>query len=131
LPEYFESQQIHIAGLVTASYSGEDYSHHLAKSSLGTWLKEQGIPAVYGIDTRALTKRIRVEGSMLGRMLLQKEIKSNGTSNGINGHTNHTPSKYTRQDFDTVDWVNPNEKNLVAEGKLRALARNKLVLISG
>ncbi|KAH8681333.1 hypothetical protein BX600DRAFT_407402 [Xylariales sp. PMI_506] len=116
LPEYFESHQIHIAGLVTASYSGEDYSHHLAKSSLGTWLKEQGIPAMYSVDTRALTKRIRVEGSMLGRMLLPKQSQSNG----VNGTATASVKKYTRQDFETIDWVNPNEKNLVAEVSIKA-----------
>ena len=89
LPSYFESREIHIAGLITASYSGEDYSHYLAKSSLGTWLKEQGVPAIYGVDTRALTKKIRTQGSMLGRLLLQ------GGSQ---------------------EWVDPNAKNLVAEG---------------
>src|SRR5271170_1470791 len=82
LPAHFEASQIHIAGLITASYSGEDFSHHLATSSLGTWLKEQGIPAIYGVDTRALTKRIRQEGSMLGRMLLQKKDLANGYPNG-------------------------------------------------
>src|ERR1700729_2845285 len=45
LPKHFESSEIHIAGLVTASYSGEDYSHYLAQSSLGSWLKENGVPA--------------------------------------------------------------------------------------
>jgi carbamoyl-phosphate synthase / aspartate carbamoyltransferase len=112
LPEHFESNQIHIAGLVVASYAGETYSHHLATSSLGVWLKEQGVPAIYGVDTRALTKRIRVEGSMLGRMLLQKS----DAPNGVNGTTSHSKS-FTRDDFETIDWVNPNEKNLVAEGK--------------
>ncbi len=118
LPAHFESSQIHIAGLVTASYSGEDYSHYLAQSSLGTWLKEQGIPAVYGVDTRALTKRIRREGSMLGRMLLQKRSLANGTTNvQINGGTTLNPAKEWRPSFDMVDWVNPNAKNLVAEGE--------------
>ena len=70
-PKYFESSEIHVAGLVTASYSGEDYSHYLAQSSLGTWLKENGVPAMCGVDTRALTKRIRQHGSMLGRLLHQ------------------------------------------------------------
>ncbi|KAK6081060.1 bifunctional pyrimidine biosynthesis protein (carbamoyl-phosphate synthase) [Seiridium cupressi] len=118
LPEYFEANQIHIAGLVTASYSGEDYSHHLATSSLGTWLKEQGIPAIYGVDTRALTKRIRVEGSMLGRMLLQKGGKANGTTNGVNGTSSHIRN-LERGDFETIEWVNPNEKNLVAEVSIK------------
>src|SRR5579871_1354728 len=63
LPKYFESSEIHIAGLVTASYSGEDYSHYLAQSSLGSWLKENGVPAMCGVDTRSLTKRIREQGS--------------------------------------------------------------------
>ncbi len=120
LPAHFESSRIHISGLVTASYSGEDYSNFLAESSLGTWLKEQGIPAMYGVDTRALTKRIRQEGSMLGRMALQKKSLTNGTTvNGlINGLPPATPSTGEwRSYFETVEWLNPNELNLVAEGE--------------
>lgn len=113
LPAHFESSQIHIAGLVASSYAGEDYSHFLAQSSLGTWLKEQGVPAIYGVDTRALTKRLRSQGSTLGRLLLQKKTIANGTTNG---HVNGVAS-FSVDDFQTVDWVNPNEKNLVAEGE--------------
>jgi carbamoyl-phosphate synthase/aspartate carbamoyltransferase len=117
LPAHFEASQIHIAGLITASYSGEDFSHFLATSSLGTWLKEQGVPAIYGVDTRALTKRIREEGSMLGRMLLQKSL-SNGQANGLpNGNSAITSSSNWRQAFEEIPWVNPNEMNLVADGK--------------
>jgi carbamoyl-phosphate synthase/aspartate carbamoyltransferase len=116
LPAHFESSQIHIAGLVTASYSGEDFSHFLATSSLGTWLKEQGIPAMYGVDTRALTKRIREEGSMLGRMLVQKEL-TNGHAKGLtNGASASTPSGDWKAGFEMIDWVNPNARNLVADG---------------
>ncbi|KAK5013216.1 Carbamoyl-phosphate synthase, partial [Cryomyces antarcticus] len=96
LPAHFEAATIHVAGLIVASYSGEDYSHHLATSSLGTWLQEQGVPAIHGVDTRALTKRIREKGSMLGRLLLSKPSSwnarqltnghdtTNGTANGLN-----------------------------------------------
>lgn len=117
LPAHFESSQIHIAGLVTASYSGEDFSHFLATSSLGTWLKEQGVPAMYGVDTRALTKRIREEGSMLGRMLIQKQALTNGLSNGLTNGTSAITSKSWRSSFETIDWVNPNAQNLVADGE--------------
>jgi carbamoyl-phosphate synthase/aspartate carbamoyltransferase len=118
LPAHFESSQIHIAGLVTASYAGEDFSHYLATSSLGTWLEEQGVPAIYGVDTRALTKRIRTEGSMLGRMLLQKENLANGVSNGVSlDATVLKSSKSWRSHFENIDWVDPNEKNLVADGE--------------
>lgn len=117
LPAHFESSQIHIAGLITASYSGEDFSHFLATSSLGTWLKEQGIPAIYGVDTRALTKRIREEGSMLGRMLVQKPL-ANGHTNGLTNRANAlTSPKDWRSAFETIAWLNPNTQNLVADGE--------------
>jgi carbamoyl-phosphate synthase/aspartate carbamoyltransferase len=111
LPAYFESNEIHIAGLIVASYSGEDYSHYLAESSLGSWLKEQGVPAIYGIDTRALTKKIREQGSMLGKMLLEK----------TEAELPEKASGSWRDRFESVDWVNPNAKNLVADGKLSSL----------
>ena len=81
IPAHFEAAEIHIAGLIVASYAGEEYSHHLARSSLGSWLKEQNVPAICGVDTRALTKRIREKGSMLGRLLMQTGTQR--VSNGV------------------------------------------------
>jgi carbamoyl-phosphate synthase/aspartate carbamoyltransferase len=117
LPAHFEASQIHIAGLITASYAGEDYSHFLATSSLGTWLKEQGVPAIYGVDTRALTKRIREEGSMLGRMLLQKQDLTNGLADGANKNKSVLSSQDWRSYFEAIEWEDPNKKNLVADGE--------------
>ena len=111
LPAHFEADQIHISGLVVASYSGEDYSHHLATSSLGTWLKEQSIPAMYGVDTRALTKRIRKEGSMLGKMVIEAKHDSKGMVNGHFGRNEHAKIPT----FENVEWDDPNTKNLVAD----------------
>ncbi|KAK2751157.1 hypothetical protein FQN57_000234 [Myotisia sp. PD_48] len=111
LPQYFESKQIHVAGLVVASYCGEAFSHFLAESSLGTWLKEQDIPAMYGVDTRALTKRIRVKGSMLGRMLLQVPEP---VSNGANGDA----AEVWKTTYEQIEWVDPNKRNLVDEGEI-------------
>ncbi|KAL6719388.1 Carbamoyl-phosphate synthase [Lecanora helva] len=114
LPAHFESSQIHISGLIVASYSGEDYSHHLATSSLGAWLKEQSVPAMYGVDTRALTKRIRQEGSMLGRILMET-----GHEKGmVNGHAG-SKSATTQTLYDQVDWMDPNSRNLVADVSTR------------
>ncbi|MDZ4227334.1 MAG: glutamine-hydrolyzing carbamoyl-phosphate synthase small subunit, partial [Patescibacteria group bacterium] len=67
IPVPFESDRIQVAGLVVAEYS-EHYSHHDAKRSLGEWLKESGVPALTGVDTRALTKRLRERGVMLGAL---------------------------------------------------------------
>ena len=107
LPKYFESNKIHIAGLVVAHYT-EEFSHWLAKSSLGQWLKEQNIPAIYGVDTRALTKRLREKGSTLGRFALQKpSLKSDDIIADKSGNW--------KQFFDVPEFDDPNVKNLVAK----------------
>jgi len=64
----FESEKIHVRGLIISSYS-EEYSHCHAVRSLGDWLKEQKIPGIYGVDTREITKILREEGSMTGVIL--------------------------------------------------------------
>ena len=119
LPEHFESNRIHVAGLVVASYAGEKFSHYLATSSLGTWLREQGITAMYGVDTRALTKIIREEGSMLGRMMrsapAKRSMKVNGPTQAmVNGVEDLTEDNWTSQ-VDMVDWHDQNKENLVAQ----------------
>jgi len=63
----FESKTIHVSGLVVSEYS-EQYSHSAAKHSLGEWLKKNNIPAITGVDTRALTKKLRERGTMLGAL---------------------------------------------------------------
>lgn len=64
----FESEKIHVRGLVISDYSSE-YSHWNAVKSLGQWLEEQKIPGIYGIDTRELTKVLRENGAMLGMIV--------------------------------------------------------------
>lgn len=96
----FESSRIHVAALVVAYYS-HDFSHYLAASGLSDWLKEQGVPAVYGIDTRALTKRIRTKGSMLGRLL------------ALQPHAPMDENNWRQRMID-VPWHDPNGENLVA-----------------
>lgn len=64
---FHESSSIHIKGLIVSDYSFE-YSHWNAAESLHQWLENNDIPGVYGIDTRALTKRLREKGSMLGKI---------------------------------------------------------------
>jgi carbamoyl-phosphate synthase/aspartate carbamoyltransferase len=121
LPAYFEAKEIHIAGLVVASYAGDEYSHHLATSSLGEWLKEQGVPAITGVDTRALTKRIREEGSMLGRLL--RRTSSPTTSSALTNGEVNTGALIEgdiegdwRSEYEQIEWLDPNGINLVAQG---------------
>src|SRR4030065_26604 len=66
LYRFYESSSIHISGLIVSDYSFE-YSHWNASESLDEWLKRNKVPGIYGIDTRALTKRIREKGAMPAR----------------------------------------------------------------
>ena len=67
---FFESDRIHVRGLVISDYSFE-HSHWNAVESLGRWLKDNNVPALYGADTRQITKIIRERGVMLGKMLVE------------------------------------------------------------
>jgi carbamoyl-phosphate synthase small subunit len=85
--KFYESSSIHISGLLVSDYSF-NYSHWNAAESLDEWLLSNNIPGVYGIDTRALTKRIREKGAMLG--ILEPENTK-------------------------IDFYDPNKVNLVDE----------------
>ena len=64
----FESERIHVRALIISDLSF-DYSHWSAAQSLDEWLWEQGIPGIWGVDTRRLTQILRESGSMLGRLV--------------------------------------------------------------
>src|SRR5580698_6238700 len=60
-----ESWQPHVAGFVIRELSPV-VSNWRAQSSLADYLEKNGIPAIQGIDTRALTKKLRVRGALNG-----------------------------------------------------------------
>ena len=61
----FESARIQVQGLAVQNYVCE-FSHRTASRSLGSWLRSAQIPAITGIDTRTLTRRLRERGTMPG-----------------------------------------------------------------
>lgn len=65
LSQSYESSRVNIAGLVVAEYS-EFHHHWRASRGLSDLLKEEGVPGIEGVDTRALTKRLREKGTMAG-----------------------------------------------------------------
>lgn len=67
---FWESERIHPEALVVSDYS-ESFSHWNAVESLGDWLKRENIPGITGIDTRALTKRLRESGVMMGKIEIE------------------------------------------------------------
>lgn len=72
LPEHFESDKVHIAGLVVSEYS-KRYSHWNGHLSLDEWLKASGIPGISGVDTRQITQKLREQGSMLAKITIQRQ----------------------------------------------------------
>jgi len=85
--KHFESDRLHISGLIVSDYSSE-YSHWNANKSLGEWLQQHDVPGIYGIDTRYLTKILREKGTMLGKII---------------------------QDGEDVTLYDPNQDNLVSQ----------------
>jgi carbamoyl-phosphate synthase (ammonia) len=88
LPKFFESDKIHCAGLLVQDYSFH-YSHWNAASSLGDWMKEQGVPGISGIDTRMLTKKIREKGAMKGRIEIDLDAPAPDFSKMVDINTRH------------------------------------------
>jgi carbamoyl-phosphate synthase small subunit len=84
----FESGQVQVAGVVV-SETTDAFSHWNAETSFSAWLQENDVPGVMGVDTRAIAKRLREKGSMLG--------------------------KITRGAAAEVEFSDPNQTNLVAE----------------
>jgi carbamoyl-phosphate synthase small subunit len=60
-----ESWRPHVAGFVIRELSPV-VSNWRAQFPLGEYLEKNGIPAIQGIDTRALTKKLRVRGVLNG-----------------------------------------------------------------
>lgn len=86
---HLESEEIQVAGVIVSDYT-EQHSHYAATQSLGAWLKKHNVPAMFGVDTRALTKKLRSEGSTLAKIICDDAP-------------------------DSIPFEDPNKRNLVAE----------------
>lgn len=65
-----ESDKIQVRGVVMSELAVKG-SHSQSALSFREWLYSQGIPLLTGVDTRALTKHLRVSGTMPGRLSTQ------------------------------------------------------------
>ena len=66
-----ESYQTHASGFVVRELSPV-VSNYRADYSLGEYMESNGIPGIQGIDTRALTKKLRVRGAMNGYLTTEE-----------------------------------------------------------
>jgi len=72
VPRYFESESIKARGLVIHELCKHPF-HWASTKTLNQWLKDEDVPGIYGIDTRKLTKKLRVKGVMLGILQVCEE----------------------------------------------------------
>jgi carbamoyl-phosphate synthase small subunit len=64
-----ESKNIQCTAVVVADVA-EKFSHYKAVESLASWCHRQGIPGITGVDTRAVTRLLRDQGTTLGRIAI-------------------------------------------------------------
>ncbi|KKR78273.1 MAG: Bifunctional pyrimidine biosynthesis protein (PyrABCN) [Candidatus Curtissbacteria bacterium GW2011_GWA1_40_9] len=99
---FWESSKIHPVGLVISDLTTHPNHWHM-ETTLNNWLIQENVPAITGIDTRALTQKLREKGVMLGKIIVRNE---------------------------DIDFVDPNERNLVAEVSINELKVHKSIVKS-
>ena len=87
LATFMESDKIYASAIIVSDYSKE-YSHWNAVESLGDWLKREHVPGITGIDTRQLTKVLREQGVMMGKIIFDDE-----------------PNNIPEASYEGVNWV--------------------------
>ena len=70
-----ESEGIQCAGVIVGDVA-EKFSHYTAVESLAAWCKRNNVPGITGVDTRAITRLLRDQGTTLGRIAV-------GTDTGL------------------------------------------------
>lgn len=70
--QFWESKRIQVKALIVQNYI-DTPSHFESERSLGKWLQDEGIPALQGVDTRALTIKLREHGVMLGKIVFSSQ----------------------------------------------------------
>lgn len=83
--KYWESGNIQVSGLIVCEYI-DTPSHFQNQITLREWFTQENVPLLEIKDTRLLTQKIRDKGSMLGKIIIDKDL----------------------------DWYDPNAENLVA-----------------
>ncbi len=92
---HWESKRVQVAGVVVSQYV-DTPSHPTSMMTLGEWLRREGVPALEIKDTRALAEKLRGEGAMIGKILI---------------------------DGKNVPFEDPNRRNLVNEVSIKTVLR--------
>lgn len=128
--EFFESRKIWVKGLIVQNYIDKP-SHFESLRTLGEWLKEEGIPAISGVDTRALTIKLREHGVMLGKI----ESKVTKESKGLEVFDPNAGNVLPEVSRKTVEVYGKGKKAIVLidcgdkENIIRSFVKRKIKVI--
>ena len=84
-----ESRALFLSGLVIGDLT--EPSNWRSEKSLDEYLRENGVPGIYGVDTRALTVHIRDHGNRKAYLCINGELKIENGKCDSTGRT--TPRK--------------------------------------
>lgn len=71
VPLNYESDHVQVEGFIVAELPPPN--HYLSIYDLNTWLAKSNVPGMYRVDTRALVKKIRERGVMMGILAVFNE----------------------------------------------------------
>lgn len=71
----FESGKVQVSGFVVREHSLTP-SHRFSEVTLDQFLIASNVPAISGIDTRAITRRLRIHGVMMGTFAIDESLDS-------------------------------------------------------
>jgi len=101
LPLHYESDSVKVKGYAIHSLSKP--SHWSSDRGLEDWLQQEKVPGIQGIDTRAVTRRIRTNGTMLGL------LKTSDGKIGLEQVKEELSKLTDPNDMDLVRNVSPSE----------------------
>jgi len=110
ISKFFESDRIQIRGLVVHDLS-KVASHWNMSMTLDEWLNKENVPGISGIDTRALTKKLRNGGVMMAALVVSsKEIDDEEIKKQL-----ATTQEYNSEKF--MDMVSTKEEQVFGNDK--------------
>lgn len=105
IDDTYESERIWVKGVIMTEVS-EEFSHCSAYQSFCQWLKENNIPALTDVDTRAITQVLRESGCILGSISNEKPEKFEDPLNG-----RYVP-EVSPKEITILEPTNPNGKTI-------------------
>jgi len=107
-PDDFESRMPFVLGFVVREFC-EHPSNWRSEKTVDRYLKENRIPGICGIDTRALTRRLRNHGTMGGVIATGEDIDVADLQKRLAGHPDLTRKDHVLQVTIRESYTMPND----------------------